>query len=318
MPARTLGGLVLCNAIWAANPVMSKALLTKFSSSQVAWLRYFSATVFFMVLAFSVRTFRGRGRGRGRGRRGGGGAFFSRPRTPNDLWLALGMGFSAFCFAPMVGLLGLSRTGAVDNAILIALEPLVTVGLAAIFLSEVFGGTQRLSLLVSVAGFSLLSGLAYRPMGSWLSTPSIVGNLILVVSLVGEGGYSIFARLLQGRYASLPLFGTSLLLGFGVLTLMVIGLDDLPSLGSLEPRDLLVLFWLGPLGSTLTYLYWVVALEKTDVSSAALTLFVQPVVGALLGVTAFGEELGPPKATGAVLILLAVGLLTLRQQKVSD
>jgi drug/metabolite transporter (DMT)-like permease len=310
MPARTLGGLVLCNAIWAANPVMSKTLLMKFSSSQVAWLRYFSATAFFMLLALVARAIQSP--------RASGEAFFSRPKNASDFGLALGMGFSAFCFAPMVGLLGLSQTGAVDNAILIALEPLVTVGLAALFLGEVFGFTQRLSLVVSVAGFSLLSGLAQRPLDSWLSSPGVVGNLILVVSLLGEGGYSIFARLLQGRYPSLPLFGTSLLLGFGVLTLLVTGLDDLPSLAALEPGDLLALFWLGPLGSTLTYLYWVIALEKTAVSSAALTLFVQPVVGALLGVIAFGEKLGPSKATGAVLILTAVGLLTLRHQKVSD
>jgi drug/metabolite transporter (DMT)-like permease len=312
MPAGTLAGLVICNAIWAANPVMSKTLLMNFSSSQVAWLRYFSATAFFAVVALIMR-----GSGRWRRRRESP-PFFSRPRTAMDLGLSFGMGFSAFCFAPMVGMLGLSRTGAVDNAILIALEPLVTVGLAAVFLSERFGAIQWLSLAVSIGGFSLLSGLAHRPIDAWLATPSVVGNLIIVLSLVGEGGYSIFARMLQGRYASLPLFGTSLALGFAVLTLLVIGLDDLPVLTALELRDLLALAWLGPLGSTLTYLYWVIALEKTDVSSAALTLFVQPVVGALLGVIAFGEPMGLLKASGALLILLAVGLLTVSQRKISD
>lgn len=309
MPVKTLLGLVACNAIWAANPIMSKILLERFDPHQVAWLRYASATAAFIVawlLYLSGRALRPNGKAL---------HFFARPATCGDAGLILGLGFSAFCFAPMVGLTGLDKTGAVDNAILIALEPVVTVGLAAIFLSERLDRIQLLSFMISIAGFSILSGLAGRPVSSWSSDPLILGNFILVISLLGEGGYSIFASKLLGRYSMLPVFGTGLLAGFAVLTMATAASTGLPGPEQLGARELLALAWLGPLGSTLTYLYWALALSRTEVTSAALTLFVQPVVGAILGVWVFAEKPGASKLAGAAMIFAAVGLLTLRQGK---
>jgi drug/metabolite transporter (DMT)-like permease len=304
MPFGTWLGLVLCNVLWAANPIMGKILLSRFPSEQVAWLRYASATAFYLLFVAGSLI---------------GGAplrrFFAAPRSGKDAYFIAGLGISAFCFAPLIGFTGLAKTAAVDNAILIALEPLVTIGLAALFLRERFGLLKWMSLAASILGFSFLSGLVERPASTWMSSPEIVGNLILLVSLIGEGGYSIYARLLQGRYATLPVFGSGLWVGFGVLTAAVLFLGGLPDFSLFGWKEGLALFWLGPLGSTVTYLYWALALEKTDVSSAALTLFVQPVVGAILGVLIFGEVLTPLKILGAALIFCAVGILTVRRSE---
>lgn len=310
MPIRTLIGLILCNAIWAANPIMGKILLERFSSNEVAWLRYSSATFFYIALWLMASA----GRLSGLLPRAPS-SWFVRPRGARDSALVFGLGFSAFCFAPLVAFTGLKKTGAVDNAILIALEPVVTVLLAAVFLRERLDRTQIVSFLASLLGFGFLSGVVTQPASSWMQDPSILGNLILVVSLLGEGGYSIFASRLSGRYPMLPVFGSALLAGFSVLTLAVTALGGLPNLSVVGIKEALALFWLGPLGSTLTYLYWVLALSKTDVSSAALTLFVQPVVGAVLGVLVFSEAMGPAKLAGAALIFVAVGLLTRRRPK---
>jgi drug/metabolite transporter (DMT)-like permease len=311
MPRATWVGLVLCNIMWAANPIMGKFLLSRFAPHEVAWLRYFSATSFFWSLGLLSFLFTGRKLGwipRPS-------KFFSIPKTRRDFFLILGMGVSAFCFAPLVAFFGLNKTAAVDNAILIALEPLVTVGLAAVFLGERFDQRRWLSLLVSIVGFAFLSGLAFQSPSQWWSQPAIIGNLILVVSLLGEGGYSIFARLLQGKHSTLGAFGSGLTLGFLILNLVVMGLSGLPDLTRLGVDGFFALFWLGPMGSTLTYLYWAFALEKTDVSSAALTLYVQPVVGALLGVFLLSDAFTPSKALGAALIFCAVGVLTLGEKK---
>jgi drug/metabolite transporter (DMT)-like permease len=75
-------------------------------------------------------------------------------------------------------------------------------------------------------------------------------------------------------------------------------------------RKVLALLWLGPLGSTLTYLYWLLAIERVNVSSAALTLFIQPIAGSFLGILALDEGFTMTKGIGASLILAAVGMLT--------
>ncbi len=319
MPFQVLVGLIFCNIVWAANPIMSKVLLATFTPPQVAWLRYSSATGFFLCFVAALKVAElGRvpllpkRHGRSSAPR-----FFGVVRSRREFLLLLGVGFSAFCFAPLVGLSGLSRTGAIDNALVIALEPLVTVSLAVLFLRERLSIVQGVSFILAVLGFGLLSGLLMTPPSEWMREPSIVGNLILVFSLVGEGGYSIFARQLAGRLPMTEVFGSSLLLGFGVLTAMTVPYSGFPSWGELSQLDAkswLALLWLGPLGSTLTYLYWLVALERTAVSSAALTLFVQPIVGSLLGALALGEALTPMKWVGGAVILFAVGLLTLRRQ----
>jgi drug/metabolite transporter (DMT)-like permease len=295
IPRTTWLALVGCNLLWAANPMMSKILLERFHAHQVAWLRYFSATLAFVIFWWAA--------GLGRPQK-----FFAWRLPTRDWLLVLGMGFSAFCFAPLVALTGLTRTGAVDNAILIALEPLVTVGLAAVFLKEKFNARGWVSLAFSLSGLFFLSGLVHRPLSTWLSHTSFVGNLIIVFSLVGEGAYSIFARILSPRYATLPIFGTSLTLGFIILSGVVTVVGGVPDLSVLGLRHWLALLWLGPLGSTVTYLYWIKALKSTDVSSAALTLFVQPVAGALLGLFVFSETFGLMKALGALLILMGVGI----------
>jgi len=319
MPFQVLVGLIFCNIVWAANPIMSKVLLATFTPAQVAWLRYSSATGFFLLFVAALKAAElgrvpllPRRHGRSTAPR-----FFGMVRSRREFLLLLGVGFSAFCFAPLVGLSGLSRTGAIDNALVIALEPLVTVSLAILFLRERLSVIQGISFFLAVLGFGLLSGLLMTPASEWMREPSIVGNLILVCSLVGEGAYSIFARQLSGRLPMTEVFGSSLVLGFSVLTLLIAPFSGLPSwdaLMQLDSRSWLAMLWLGPLGSTLTYLYWLVALESTAVSSAALTLFVQPIVGSLLGALALGEAMTPMKWLGGGVILIAVGLLTLRRQ----
>lgn len=313
MSFQVLVGLILCNVIWAANPIMAKILLETFEPSQVAWIRYSSATVFYLLFVSSVKT----GNQLGLPVLRGGGEFFARPRVTRDLLLLLGVGGSAFCFAPLVGLAGLHRTGAIDNALLIAMEPLVTVLLAILFLGERLSRAQFFSFTLALLGFGFLSGLAFTRPSQWFGEPSIVGNLILVVSLAGEAGYSIFARRLAGRFPMTQVFGSALILGFGALSLAVLSSSSLPAVDSLlgmSSREWLAVLWLGPFGSTLTYLYWLVAIERTAVSSAALTLFVQPIVGALLGALVLGESMTVAKWLGGGMILFAVGLLTPRRQ----
>ncbi|MBU6375534.1 MAG: EamA family transporter [Bdellovibrionales bacterium] len=301
---------------------MSKTLLQIFQPAQVAWLRYSSATISFFVIigvVFLFRTLRHR-RSNGSKLSTQTGRFFARPRSFADFLLIFGVGFSAFCFAPFVGVTGLNKTGAIDNSLLIALEPLVTVSLAVIFLRERLSYSQIFSFAAAILGFGMLSGLIFTAPSVWWGSPSILGSLILLASLFGEAGYSIFGRKLSGKYPAIEIFGSAMIFGFLMLTAFVVPLGGLPSQdqwAQLDTRGWGAILWLGPLGSTLTYLYWLIALERTVVSNAALTIFVQPIVGSALGVLALGEVMTLPKWVGGSLIFIAVGLLTPRREKSS-
>jgi drug/metabolite transporter (DMT)-like permease len=159
---------------------------------------------------------------------------------------------------------------------------------------------------VALFGFTLLTGLSAAQLGQGIDS-HLMGNLIMLISLTGEASYSILGRKLTARHPPLPVFGSSL--GFGVLFLGV--LVPLFTSGQVFEnhftwRSILGLLWLGPLGTTVTYIYWIFVLRNFSVASLALTLFVQPVFGSLWGVIFLKERLTLIQSLGGAMIVLAV------------
>ncbi len=250
----------------------------------------------------------------------------------------LSMGFLAFCFSPLTQLSGLAGSAAMDNALIIALEPLMTVLLARVFLSERIPLVYAFLVPFAVLGVFLLSqGSSVEPLVQRKSAgfSHLAANLLLIVSLVGEGSYSVFGRKLTERYEAVPLFGSILSAGFGLLTLVLAGslvasmlshgvtgvslagtetssFHFLPhfgvSLGTGSAgreewvRAAFGVLWLGPLGTAFAYLYWMKAVKSAPVISMAVTLFLQPLLGVFWGVVLLGEKMGTSQGIGAALI----------------
>ena len=82
-------------------------------------------------------------------------------------------------------------------------------------------------------------------------------------------------------------------------------------LSALGWKSILALMWLGPLGTALSYLFWMLVMRRAPVASLALTLFVQPVFGSVWGYVFLGERLSQVQAAGAVLIIGAMLAQTL-------
>ncbi len=286
MEFRILLGLVLCNLVWSANPIMGKILLEEVPGIQVSWLRSASAAAAFLVV-FGFRK----------------GLF--RPQSPSEWGWSLSLGFFSFAFAPALALVGLATSRATDNSLIIALEPLVTVLMARLFLGDRMSWLHAVAFPCALYGFALLSGLTgERLRGAW--DPHLFGNLLMLVSLLGEAIYSVFARKLLVRREAIPIFGNAVVFGAIVLTCILIATVGLPNLFALTPRAWAALLWMGPIGTTGTYLYWMKVLPRASIPSMALTLFLQPVAGSLWGYLGLGERLAGPQVGGAALILLAV------------
>ncbi len=146
-------------------------------------------------------------------------------------------------------------------------------------------------------------------------TPHLGSNLLILLALCGEATYSSAGRPLVERYSPLRAFGTASLLGAAFITISVFlikGGAFVSELGQLSWKGVAGLLWLGPLGTTATYLYWMFALKEAPVASLALTIFVQPLFGALWGYWLLGDRLSVAQTLGGVLILLAVFAETAR------
>jgi drug/metabolite transporter (DMT)-like permease len=288
--------------IWSAHPLMSKLVLADFTPAQGAWLRYTSALVSFLVARACFRRMRTEP------------FFFARSRS--DWITVVAVGGMAFCLSPLFQLSGLLASRATDNALIIAMEPMMTVFLVWVILGEKITASYLFMFGVALGGFALLAGVSLH--GLELSPQHFWGNVLMLIALLGEASYSVGGRKLLDRHSPISIFGLAIFSGVMLLTICVFVLSGegpwvvvQATVHHLSWKSALALAWLGPLGTTASYLYWMYALQEAPVSSVALTLFVQPVFGSVLGYLFLGERLTGSQSLGGALIILAVFAQTL-------
>ncbi len=300
MPSSILAGLVACNLIWAANPAVQKILLESHTPIQTGWLRYLSSFAAYLVFAaygrFNPRTSLG--------------VMLSPPfvlpgQVRRSDWFTLVLiGFAAFCFTPVLQITGLDSARAVDNVLVIILEPLTCIALAALFLRERINRQQWIGIALAIFGFVLFTGMSSLD-------PRGVGTLLMLVSVIGDALFTVLGRKLLNRIRGVALYGTTQFIGLLILTVICwISPGGLPNLSHISLRDGAAIFWIGPLGTAFTFAYWSWALEKVPVAAMALTLFVQPVCGVLLSYFWLGDRLSLMQGIGAALMLMAVAVPT--------
>ena len=238
------------------------------------------------------------------------------PKRRKEWITVIAVGGMCFCFSPLLQLTGLNSSRATDNALIIAMEPMMTVLLAWLILKEKITRSYAITFAVALLGFTLLTGVSIH--GLEVSHAHLVGNVIMLISLLGEAFYSIGGSQLLERHSPIPIFGLACLSGVILLTLAVwiISGESPIALIQAVPHQLtwksaLALAWLGPLGTTASYLYWMYALRDAPVSSVALTLFIQPVSGSICGYLLLNERLTISQSLGGAFIILAVFTQTL-------
>jgi drug/metabolite transporter (DMT)-like permease len=310
MKVKTLIALVLCNLVWSANPAMAKFIFAEgVSPGTTAWLRYASALGAYAVAFSLFRWFRS-----SQGEQTRVEAFLF-PRSRADLGWLLVIGVLGFCVAPLLQMTGLHASRATDNALIVAMEPLLTVLLAWLVLGEAVHGFHWIAFAIAFSGFGLLADLTPGRIGLLWGSPGsqegahFIGNFLILLALLGEACYSIAGRKLLIRHSAYGIFGSALVVGVGALTI-VLGFTQGPgaftAVAGLSGKAWLAVFFLGPLGTALAYLYWMIALTEAPVASLVLTLFVQPVFGSFWGYEFLGERLTVMQWVGAALISAAI------------
>lgn len=300
MKRNTLLLLIFCNLAWAANPLMGKLLLRAFNGVQVAWLRYFSAfLIYLIVVSFFVFFRQGKWRD-----------YFLWPQKFRQKLELLLLGTGPFVFSPILQFVGLESAQAMDNSILFATEPLITVLLAWGVLGEKMTRRQAVSMGIAILGFLFFSGVIGPNPEIALSS----GLFLLLMAQVGEAGYSVFGRKLVRDFKPAAILGSGLAIAAVTLTLFVWVFDEFPKTDVLQnSSNWGPLLWLGPVGSTLTYLIWVMVARSVKVPVMAMTLFIQAVFGAFLGFLFLGERLTLFRGFGAFLIVVAITVFSVRE-----
>lgn len=220
-------------------------------------------------------------------------------------WQLLAMGVLGYAFPLTLGNLGVERSTATSGALLIGTEPLATVLLAALFLGETVTRARGIAIVLGLLGATLIvtNGI---PFVTWSAAPHLVGDLLLVAHGAAWAIWSIAGKPLLGRHPALAVSCLALAVAVPAL---------LPGV-ALEWSDLRFdagvfgpLAWavaLGALVSALGTVLWNAALRRMEASQIAGFIFLQPVVGAVLGIVLLAERPTGWAIAGGVLVFFGV------------
>ena len=278
---RDLGALVLAAAAWGIGTVVSKRAVEEFPPLPLLSTQLGASLVAMLLFALATGT---------------------SLRGSPPLLSRLGLLNPGLAYA--LSLLGLVTVSASLSVMLWAFEPLLILGLAAIFLGEritmAFVGLS----LVAVAGMTLV---LYEPAASG----QLVGILLTLAGVACCAAYTVIARrFLPGATdATAPVVFAqqAYALGFALIVAIVAsvaGSQIRPE--AVTPIGLVSAVGSGVLYYAAAYLFYLSALRSVPASFAAVSFYLIPIFGIAGASLLLGERLDPRQWLGAVVVLVAV------------
>lgn len=230
-----------------------------------------------------------------------GNLFSGLPRVgKRDLVLVALVGVLNFAAAPAMQIASLRYTQAIDVSILIALEPMLVAVAAALVLGEKPTRRTAAALGAGTIGMLILSGAGFKNISGDLSR-RLTGNLMFASSLLFEVAVSISGRRLAS-YRPSHSIQLMMLAGFVTASICFSAHIQATTFSAFSSRawGSILFLALGP--SIFAYTVWYRVIKVVPVNQVALSLFLQPLLGSVLGYTLLDETIGPRTVIGAALV----------------
>lgn len=289
-------GILFINILWALNPFFVSPLVKEVGPENAAFYRYSFAFLSYFIYRF---LFRKRGE-----------TFFLKEAKLKDWILVAIMGFGTAFLSPLFQSLGYLHSNSTHNVLLVSLEPAITLIFALLFLRERLSKKQYFGILLAALGLTLFLNLHHS---SNFQVFSISGDIFFCLAFCGEALFSICAKKLNPKFSNLEVYGSAILYGvfFSFIYVFIQGLIKSSGVDAfIIPNSLLgwiSIFYLGAIGSAATYIFWLYCLSKNiPVSKMAMSLFIQPLVGTVIGVFYFKDSLEITQWMGVLFLMASI------------
>jgi drug/metabolite transporter (DMT)-like permease len=285
--ARAYAGLFGTSLVWAGAFIAGKLVTAELTPLAAAGLRHLAAALLLLPFAWRVRR-----------------AANLRAALPSLAAMAL-CGGVLYQWAFMAALQGTSATNA---ALLVALNPAITVLLAPL-VGEALTARRLIGILLALAGatvvitrgdLAILAGLAATRRGDLLA----LGAACL---------WAAFNLASRGVVAHLPHSVTNAAVyGVGSLVSLSLALPDAPvaQLAGASPRALVALAFLVLFASVLAGQLFLFGVHTVGVGRTVVFVYLVPALTAVLSALLLGETLLPSQVLGGALVLLGVWVTT--------
>ncbi|HEY7124709.1 MAG TPA: DMT family transporter [Ktedonobacterales bacterium] len=281
--------LIFSNALFAGSYVSAKLTLREISPIMINVLRFSLASLVLLPIVIAGR---------------------KRLRFPARMLPRFaGLVLMGFVLNKLLEYAGLNLTTASDTALLISTETIFTAILSWVVLREHFSRAVALALGVGLAGVYLIIERGFIPHledAAGGTGARVLGDLLVIGALLFESGYTVSGKSLLSRFPPLLITAASVI---GSLVFWLpLGAEEVIRTGwpELSFQGWFGVAWLAICVTVIGYFLWFQALTVVDATSAASSLFVQPLLGTLSAIIFLGEGLTWATIAGGMLILVSV------------
>jgi drug/metabolite transporter (DMT)-like permease len=201
---------------------------------------------------------------------------------------------------------GLKLTSASNGALIVAINPLLTAVLSALWLRERVSPGQAAGLLISLFGVALVIAHGSLAVITRLSFNS--GDLIMLGAPLCWALYSILGKKALARFT--PLAATAYAAFFGAALLVPAAYLEHTAAGGPFPGfswlGWLAILQLALLGTVVGFVWWYEGVQALGTARAAAFVNLVPLFGALLAALLLGERLEAPQIWGGFLVIVGV------------
>lgn len=222
--------------------------------------------------------------------------------TRGDWARMAAVGLLGYALPLTLGTYGVKLSSATSASLLVGMEPVTIVLLSAVFLGEAMTGLKTLSLVLGLAGAMLISFQGF-PTLSGAFSDRLKGDLILATHGCCWALYSVLGKAALKRVDPLDFTALTSIIGFLGAAAWFLPGTDLAAWGGVSRPAWLAAAYLAVAGGFLAVILWNVALKKVEASKVANFIFLQPVVGVLLGVGLQGDPLTAWSVAGGTFVL---------------
>lgn len=227
--------------------------------------------------------------------------------TKRDLLFIFLLSFFGNFLYSIFLLYGLRLASASEGGIILGTAPIVTVALSYLFLRERLGWNKIFGLLLVILGIIIIN---LSEDGSPGAVHSMLGDLLLGGSVLGEALWAIFGKTGSQRVSPLVLAalttfcGFTLFLPFGIVQAIGFPFQSLPVNGWL------VVVYYGSVGTVGAYLLWYQGIPKVPASTAGMFVGIMPVSAVILSYVFLKEPFLWAHVLGILCVLAALVCIT--------
>lgn len=285
--------LAIANIIWGSSHAVGKIATDSFEPLLLAGLRVVFATACFWGLRLSGIA----------------------PHEPmpagQRLRLAL-LGLIAVAAAQMLDYSGLNLTTSTDSSLMIIGEVIFTAVLAVFIAKEHLGWQRGIGMMIGIVGVVVLT-IGGAPATEYAPNRAL-GNTLVLAALLCEAIFTVLGASLAQRFHPMTImrwtYTGSLVIWVPYIAFVLIT-GAFPSVGWDAWG---AVAYVAVFTSVISYLLWFWVLRTAGSSLGAMSLFIQPIVGSLIGLLVLKEGSSPGLLIGGTLIFVALALATFQKE----